>query len=223
MNLHVIILAAGQGTRMKSDLPKVMHPLAGKALAQHVVDTASQLSPTRIHLVYGHKGEQVKAGIQSEILSLVEQSEQLGTGHAVAQALPGIEGDAQVLILYGDVPLTSVETLTQFVAMSAGKLGILTMTLPDAAGYGRIVRDERGVVTAIVEEKDATEVQKAIKEINTGIMAVSAALLTTWLPELSNNNAQGEYYLTDIVAKAVQHGLGIVTMQLYGQSTALFT
>jgi len=213
MSLHVVVLAAGQGTRMKSDLPKVMHRLAGKALAQHVVDTASLLAPQRIHLVYGHQGELVKKGIASDLLIWVEQQQQLGTGHAVAQALPGISEDAQILILYGDVPLIAIETLRQFVSESTGKLGVLTLVKEDATGYGRIVRNSQGQTVAIVEQKDASEAQQSIKEINTGIMSVTAKNLKKWLPELSNDNAQGEYYLTDIVAKAVEDGIAIVTLQ----------
>ncbi len=213
MELHVVILAAGQGTRMKSALPKVMHQLAHKPLAQHVIDTASRLEPAKIHLVYGHQGELVKQGLSGENLSWVNQGQQLGTGHAVDQALPSIPDSAQVLVLYGDVPLTGMATLKNFIAESSGKLGILSISLPDATGYGRIVRNSAGRVQAIVEEKDANPQQKTIREINTGIMTAPAALLKSWLPELSNANAQGEYYLTDIVAMAVTDKVDIFTME----------
>ena len=211
MSLHIVILAAGQGTRMRSELPKVMHKLAGKPLLQHVIDTAGQLLPQGIHVVFGHKGEVVRAGIQSEEVNWVHQAQQLGTGHAVAQTLESIPEDAQVLVLYGDVPLTSKDTLQRFLNDSGSQLGILTVNLDDASGYGRIVRNSNGQVLAIVEQKDATEEQKQIREINTGIMSVPAYYLKTWLPLLSNQNAQGEYYLTDIVAMAVAQNLAIST------------
>lgn len=213
MSLHIVILAAGQGTRMKSELPKVMHRLAGKPLVQHVIDTADKLNPEAIHLVYGHKGNIVKEGVVGENLTWSHQAEQLGTGHAVAQALPNIPDASHVLILYGDVPLTSLGTLSSFVEASKGKLGVLTVVMDNPTGYGRIVRDESGSVTSIVEQKDASEAQKEIKEINTGIMAMPSHLLKSWLPELSNNNAQGEYYLTDVVALAVEDNVSIITGQ----------
>ncbi|MDG9666516.1 bifunctional UDP-N-acetylglucosamine diphosphorylase/glucosamine-1-phosphate N-acetyltransferase GlmU [Hahella sp. CR1] len=213
MSLHIIILAAGQGTRMKSELPKVMHCVAGKPLVQHVIDTARRLEPENITVVYGHKGDVVQAGVTGPGLLWAHQAEQLGTGHAVAQGLQNLSDDGQALILYGDVPLTSVATLKNFLAVSHGKLGVLTVTLDNPAGYGRIVRNDAGSVVAIVEQKDATEEQKAINEINTGIMAVPASRLKEWLPKLSNSNAQGEYYLTDIVALAVESGVDIVTAQ----------
>ncbi|WP_020405483.1 bifunctional UDP-N-acetylglucosamine diphosphorylase/glucosamine-1-phosphate N-acetyltransferase GlmU [Hahella ganghwensis] len=211
MSLHIVILAAGQGTRMRSELPKVMHRLAGKPLVQHVIDTAASLSPQGTHLVYGHKGDMVKAGVHGEHLHWAHQKEQLGTGHALAQALPEIPEDCQVLVLYGDVPLTSSATLESFLKLSTGKLGVLTVELDDATGYGRIVRDDQGRVTEIVEQKDANEQQRRIREINTGIMSMPAAKLNEWLPKLSNSNAQGEYYLTDVVAMAVADGTEIVT------------
>ncbi|OZG73218.1 UDP-N-acetylglucosamine diphosphorylase/glucosamine-1-phosphate N-acetyltransferase [Hahella sp. CCB-MM4] len=211
MSLHIVILAAGQGTRMRSELPKVMHRLAGKPLVQHVIDTASTLSPAGMHLVYGHKGEVVKEGVQGSHLHWAHQKEQLGTGHAVAQALPEIPENSQVLVLYGDVPLTSSATLQSFFQLSTGRLGILTVELEDATGYGRIVRNDQGNVVEIVEQKDANEVQRKIREINTGIMSIPAGKLKEWLPKLSNSNAQGEYYLTDVVAMAVADGTEIVT------------
>ena len=213
MSLNIVILAAGQGTRMKSSLPKVIHKLAGKPLVQHVIDTAKELEPTQISLVYGHKAEVLKSVVVDTDINWVEQKEQLGTGHAVAQVLPNFKDgdDSQVLILYGDVPLIQADTLREFNSVSQGKLGILTVTLANSTGYGRIIRDDSGSVVAIVEEKDATPEQKEIKEINTGIMSVPASFLATWLPKLSNSNAQGEYYLTDIVEMAVQDDIPIVT------------
>ncbi len=212
--LHVVILAAGQGSRMKSALPKVLHAVAGRPMLHHVIGTAKQLGAETIHTVIGHGADQVKAVTPETSVNWVVQSEQLGTGHAVAQALPDLPDDARVLVLYGDVPLTRVDTLEAMVAdLDDRTLGLLTVTLDDPAGYGRIVRDEAEQVTAIVEQKDATEAQRAIQEVNTGILAVSAKHLKSWLPTLSNANAQGEYYLTDIIAMAVDHGLSISVAQ----------
>ncbi len=212
--LHVVILAAGQGSRMKSALPKVLHAVAGRPMLHHVIGTAKQLGAETIHTVIGHGADQVKAVTPETSVNWVVQSEQLGTGHAVAQALPDLPDDARVLVLYGDVPLTRVDTLEAMVAdLDDRTLGLLTVTLDDPAGYGRIVRDEAEQVTAIVEQKDATEAQRAIREVNTGILAVSAKHLKSWLPTLSNANAQGEYYLTDIIAMAVDHGLSISVAQ----------
>ncbi len=212
--LHVVILAAGQGSRMKSALPKVLHAVAGRPMLHHVIGTAKQLGAETIHTVIGHGADQVKAVTPETSVNWVVQSEQLGTGHAVAQALPDLPDDARVLVLYGDVPLTRVDTLEAMVAdLDDHTLGLLTVTLDDPAGYGRIVRDEAEQVTAIVEQKDATEAQRAIQEVNTGILAVSAKHLKSWLPTLSNANAQGEYYLTDIIAMAVDHGLSISVAQ----------
>ena len=205
MSTDVVILAAGQGSRMKSSLPKVLHPIGGKPLAQHVIDTALRLQADRIHLVIGHGADQVRATLQGEHLQWAVQESQLGTGHAVAQALPNIPEGGTVLILYGDVPLTRDATLRELLAVAeAGRLGVITVTLDNPTGYGRIVRDGEGRVVAIVEHKDASAEQLAIQEVNTGIMAVPAQLLKQWLPKLSNQNAQGEYYLTDIIAMAVQ-------------------
>ncbi len=212
--LHVVILAAGQGSRMKSALPKVLHAVAGRPMLHHVIGTAKQLGAETIHTVIGHGADQVKAVTPETSVNWVVQSEQLGTGHAVAQALPDLPDDARVLVLYGDVPLTRVDTLEAMVAdLDDRTLGLLTVTLDDPAGYGRIVRNGDGQVTSIVEQKDATEAQRAIREVNTGILAVSAKHLKSWLPTLSNANAQGEYYLTDIIAMAVDHGLSISVAQ----------
>lgn len=201
--LHIVILAAGQGTRMKSRLPKVCHPIAGQAMIRHVVDTALTLGP-HVSVVVGHGAEHVKKELADLPVQFVTQSEQLGTGHAVAQALPNIQPDQRVLVLYGDVPLIGADTLRALVTLEqADHLTLLTAQLDDPAGYGRIVRSADNHVTAIVEQKDATADQLAISEINTGFMALPAERLQQWLPRLSSDNAQGEYYLTDLVALAV--------------------
>ncbi len=211
--MNVVILAAGQGKRMHSNLPKVLHPVAGKALAQHVIDTARLLSPERLIVVYGHGGEAVRSTLAAADILWAEQARQLGTGHALAQALPQLGGSAQTLVLYGDVPLTTPETLKRLLQAGRGGLSILTVDLADPGGYGRIVRDGSGQVVSIVEEKDATPEQRAIREVNTGIMAMPTARLAEWLGSLKNNNAQGEYYLTDVVALAVDAGLPVRTAQ----------
>lgn len=213
-SLHVVILAAGQGSRMKSALPKVLHRIAGKPMLHHVMDTARELGAAGIHGVIGHGADQVKAITPAEDVQWALQEQQLGTGHAVAQALPALPDDARVLILYGDVPLTRPETLESLVSqVSEDSLGLLTVTLDNPDGYGRILRNEAGHVTAIVEQKDATEAQKAVNEVNTGILAVSARHLKDWLPQLSNSNAQGEYYLTDIIAMAAANGVTVSVAQ----------
>lgn len=212
MALEVIILAAGQGTRMRSSLPKVLHPLAGKPMVGHVVDTASQLDPSQIHVVIGHGAEQLVTYLDGRSVNLVNQLEQLGTGHAVDQAMPAVDADSTVLILYGDVPLVQLETLKTMVSLAEQQLALLTVELKDATGYGRIVRGSTGQVTAIVEQKDAMPEQLDIREINTGILALPASWLKRWLPELSSNNAQGEYYLTDIIAMAAQECLTITAI-----------
>ena len=210
--LSVIILAAGQGTRMCSALPKVLHLLADRPLLEHVIDTAEQIGADDIHVVYGHGGELVPSALTHRNVVWVVQQQQLGTGHAVAQALPHIKPGNQVLVLYGDVPLTSVETLKQLVASAADDgFGLLTVTLADPAGYGRIIRDSNGEVVRIVEHKDASTAERCVNEVNTGILTASSERLTGWLKRLDNNNVQGEYYLTDIVAMAVQDGLAIST------------
>ena len=213
MSLDIVILAAGQGTRMRSALPKVLHPVAGKAMLGHVIDTARLLKPQGIHVVIGHGAELVRERLAADDLNFVLQSEQLGTGHAVAQALPALSAE-RVLILYGDVPLIEVETLQRLLQLvSEQQLGLLTVNLNDPTGYGRIVRDEQGVVKAIVEHKDASAEQRLIREGNTGILAVPGKKLGDWLGRLSNSNAQGEYYLTDVIAMAVADGLVVATEQ----------
>ncbi len=212
--LDILVLAAGKGTRMRSDLPKVLHPVGGKALVQHVVDTARQVGSERIFIIIGHGAEKVEEKMAAPDVRFILQAQQLGTGHAVQQALPQLRDDATVLILYGDVPLTRAETLQKLIAhVNDQQMGLLTVNLPDPTGYGRILRDASGAVTAIVEHKDATDEQRQVKEINTGIMAVKAKHLQQWLPQLTNNNAQGEYYLTDIIALARQNGVAIQVEQ----------
>jgi bifunctional UDP-N-acetylglucosamine pyrophosphorylase/glucosamine-1-phosphate N-acetyltransferase len=211
--VQVVILAAGQGKRMHSNLPKVLHPVAGKALAQHVIDTARTLGPQKLVVVYGHGGDVVRSTLAAADLSWAEQAQQLGTGHAVAQAVPQFSDAPCTLVLYGDVPLTSAATLKRLLHAGRDALAILTVDLADPSGYGRIVRDGAGNVQRIVEEKDATAAEKAICEINTGIMAIPTAHLVDWLGRLKNDNAQGEYYLTDIVALAVAEGLPVRTAQ----------
>lgn len=210
--LNVVILAAGAGTRMKSALPKVLHPLAGRPLLQHVLRTAHELKPKKIIVVYGHGGQQVPQALATEQVQWVEQAQQLGTGHAVTQTLVHLDKQSVTLILYGDVPLLRDVTLSNLVAQAAGgALALLTVHLTEPHGYGRIIRDNHGKVNCIVEEKDATAQQRAITEVNTGIMAVASNQLHKWLAQLKNNNAQKEYYLTDIIAMAVKDGVSVHT------------
>ena len=214
MGLGVIILAAGQGKRMKSTLPKVLHRLSGKPLLGHVIDCARALSPQEIVVVYGHGGEQVpQAFADQDDLRWAEQAEQLGTGHAVQQAMPLLDSSDRVLVLYGDVPLTRPETLGDLIAVAGDGFGLLTVDLDNPTGYGRIVRDHEGRVRRIVEQKDANPDELAICEINTGIMFMPRARLQDWLSGLSNSNAQGEYYLTDVLSKAVAEGFEIKVCQ----------
>jgi bifunctional UDP-N-acetylglucosamine pyrophosphorylase/glucosamine-1-phosphate N-acetyltransferase len=213
MKLDVIILAAGQGTRMRSSLPKVLHPLGGKALVQHVIDTAAGFSDSSIHVVYGHGAEMVLNQLGDQDVNWVMQEEQLGTGHAVQQAMPHIGDDSVVMILYGDVPLIRKETLEGLLGIVAeDTLALLTIELQDSTGYGRIVRNAKGDVERIVEHKDATEEEREIKEINTGILAATSRNMENWLGRLDNNNSQKEYYLTDIIEMAVQDGIGVKTV-----------
>ena len=213
MSLEIVILAAGQGTRMRSALPKVLHPIAGDSMLGHVIHSARQLDPQRIHVVIGHGADVVRERLAADDLNFVLQDKQLGTGHATAQAVPFITADT-VLILYGDVPLIEVETLQRLLKhVVPGQMGLLTVELDDPTGYGRIVRDASGKVAAIVEHKDASEAQRAITEGNTGILAVPASHLADWMSRLSNNNAQGEYYLTDVIEMAVDDGLVVATEQ----------
>lgn len=213
MSTTVVILAAGKGTRMRSKLPKVLQPLAGRPLLGHVIETAKKIHAQDIITIFGHGGDLVQNAFLNENIQWVEQVEQLGTGHAVKVTLPVLPKDGISLILSGDVPCVQQSTLQRLIDVSTKTgMGIVTLNLADSTGYGRIVRkDEK--IQAIVEHKDATEEQRQIKEINTGIYCVSNAKLHEWLPKLSNNNAQGEYYLTDIVAMALQDGLEISSIQ----------
>lgn len=213
MDVSVVVLAAGKGSRMKSALPKVLHPLAGVPLAEHVVTGAKALSD-QIVMVVGHGAEKVREHFDSVSgVSFCEQLEQLGTGHAVTQALPLLSSTGTVLVLYGDVPLTKPETLNALISVvNDTTMGLLTVSVIDPTGYGRIVRDEHGNVARIVEHKDASEAELEITEVNSGIMALPANCLHEWLPKLSNNNAQGEYYLTDLIAMAVDQNVLVKTV-----------
>jgi bifunctional UDP-N-acetylglucosamine pyrophosphorylase/glucosamine-1-phosphate N-acetyltransferase len=221
--MNVVILAAGMGKRMQSALPKVLHPLAGKPLLQHVIDTARQLRPSKLCVIYGHGGAAVPemvvtlAGIGEAPIDTALQQPQLGTGHAVMQAVPQLDENVPTLVLYGDVPLTTADSLRRLVdAAGSDKLGILTVEQANPFGLGRIVR-EAGRIVRIVEEKDASEQERAIREINSGILVVPTRHLKRWLGALSNNNAQGEYYLTDIVAQAVADGVEVVSASPAGE------
>lgn len=209
MSFSAVILAAGKGTRMYSNLPKVLHTLAGRPMVKHVIDTCTGIGANNIHLVYGHGGEQMQALLADEHVNWVLQAEQLGTGHAVNQACPDLADNEKVLILYGDVPLISSETLENLLyAQPDGGIALLTVMLDDPTGYGRIIR-RNGPVVAIVEQKDASEEQKLIKEINTGVMVANGGDLKRWLSALKNDNAQGEYYLTDIIEIAHDEGRAV--------------
>jgi bifunctional UDP-N-acetylglucosamine pyrophosphorylase/glucosamine-1-phosphate N-acetyltransferase len=210
MPLSVVILAAGQGKRMASDLPKVLQPLAGRPLLAHVVATARSLKPDAIHIVHGHGAEQVRAAVTGADLRWALQAEQKGTGHALVQAMPGIPDDHTVLVLYGDVPLLRAGTLSDLIARAGPKsFALLSARLDDPAGYGRVVRDTAGRVARIVEHKDANHKERAIPEINTGVLAAPAARLRAWLGALKADNVQGEYYLTDCIGAAVRDGCAV--------------
>ncbi|WP_291990106.1 bifunctional UDP-N-acetylglucosamine diphosphorylase/glucosamine-1-phosphate N-acetyltransferase GlmU [Candidatus Accumulibacter sp. ACC007] len=215
--MNIVILAAGQGKRMHSNLPKVLHPVAGKALVAHVIDAARSLVPQTICLVYGHGGDAVRTSVDAPDLHWVVQEPQLGTGHAVMQAVPQLSAAETTLVLYGDVPLIQAETLRKLVHAARGALAILTVELADPTGYGRIVHNAAGEVVRIVEQKDATAEERSIREVNTGIIALPTARLAEWLGRLSNDNAQQEYYLTDIVGMAVADGVPIRTTQPQGE------
>ena len=222
MTLSVVILAAGQGKRMRSALPKVLHAVAGKPMIEHVLDVAAKLSAEAPIIIHGYGGEPLMKALDERSIIWIEQSEQLGTGHAVAQALTSIPQDAMVLILYGDVPLLRSETLRRLVsAAEQSGFGLLTIALSDPAGYGRIVRDPDGDIVKIVEHKDASADELDIDEVNTGIMALRGAYLHEWIPQLSNDNAQGEYYLTDCVTLAVGRGLRVASVQAADEGEVL--
>ena len=222
MPLSIIILAAGQGKRMNSDLPKVLQPLAGRPLLEHVIAAAQSLDPEHICVVYGHGGARVQAALSGADVDWVLQAQQLGTGHAVMQALPLIPDDHTVLILYGDVPLIRPATLAKMLASAtagslvAGSLVLLTALLDEPEGYGRIVRDGSGQVRTIVEQRDATPEQRRIREINTGVMAARAEHLRRWLLDVTSNNQQQEFYLTDVVGIASADGARIDTVAATG-------
>jgi len=209
MVLEVIILAAGKGSRMQSTLPKVLHALAGAPLLQHVVNTAKKLNPHAIHVVVGHEADAVRAAFSQESLRFHEQADQLGTGHAVIQAIPHCQPDSIVLVLYGDVPLIQAETLSTLCEAATQSPAMLSVLLENPEGYGRVVRDAQGEFQAVVEDKDATQDQRHIKEVNTGILAAPASLLTALLKQVTNTNQQREYYLPDILALARADGLSI--------------
>jgi bifunctional UDP-N-acetylglucosamine pyrophosphorylase/glucosamine-1-phosphate N-acetyltransferase len=210
--LEIVILAAGQGKRMYSDLPKVLHTVAGKPLLGHVLDTARALKPAAIHVVYGHGGEQVRAAFaQDRDVTWVHQAEQKGTGHALVQAMPKVADQATVLVLYGDVPLIRTLTLQELLVAAGNGLALLTVELDDPGAYGRLLRDPAGRVTRIVESKDASPEEAAVREIYTGFLAAPAVRLRKWLAALKNHNAQGEYYLTDIISMAVSEQVAIAT------------
>ncbi|MDP2787872.1 MAG: bifunctional UDP-N-acetylglucosamine diphosphorylase/glucosamine-1-phosphate N-acetyltransferase GlmU [Pseudomonadota bacterium] len=209
--MNVVILAAGKGTRMKSDLPKVLHPLAGRPLITHVLAAADQLGPTATCVIYGHGGETLPQAIGRGDLIWAKQEPQLGTGHAVQQAVPHLDPNAICLILYGDVPLTRPETLQEMTLIAReGAIALLTVHLANPTGYGRIVRNARGQVERIVEQKDASPEELAINEVNTGILCLPAGKLAGWLARLGNNNAQGEYYLTDVIGMAAAEGERVI-------------
>jgi bifunctional UDP-N-acetylglucosamine pyrophosphorylase/glucosamine-1-phosphate N-acetyltransferase len=210
--LSVIILAAGLGKRMRSEVPKVLHPLAGRPMVAHVIERARELAPDAIHVVYGHGGERLRATVADADLRWWLQAEQLGTGHAVSQAMPGVPDDHTVLVLYGDVPLVRSASLRRLLEADSD-VALITVTLPNPKGYGRIVR-RQGKVVAIVEERDATPEQAVITEVNTGLMALRAASLRRWLAQLRNDNAQGEYYLTDIISMAFAEGVDMLGIQI---------
>ncbi|MCP3024104.1 bifunctional UDP-N-acetylglucosamine diphosphorylase/glucosamine-1-phosphate N-acetyltransferase GlmU [Cupriavidus basilensis] len=211
--MNIVILAAGMGKRMNSALPKVLHPLAGRPLLAHVIETARKLLPTRLVVVVGHGADRVREAVGAPDVAFALQAEQLGTGHAVAQALPLLDDSQPTLVLYGDVPLTEAATLQRLVAAAGSeRFGILTVEMDDPTGYGRIVR-EAGKIVRIVEQKDASEPQRAIREINTGIILAPTGPLRRWLSTLRNDNAQGEYYLTDAVERAVADGMEVVSAQ----------
>ncbi|MDO4697369.1 MAG: bifunctional UDP-N-acetylglucosamine diphosphorylase/glucosamine-1-phosphate N-acetyltransferase GlmU [Pasteurellaceae bacterium] len=211
--LSVVILAAGKGTRMYSDLPKVLHPIAGKPMVKHVIDTAKQLNADNIHLIYGHGGELLQQRLAEEPVNWVLQAEQLGTGHAMQQAAPFFADDENILMLYGDAPLITKETLEKLIAAKPDNgIGLLTVVLENPTGYGRILR-ENGSVVGIVEQKDANPEQLKIQEINTGVMVANGASFKKWLAQLDNNNAQGEYYITDVIAMANRDGFKVQAIQ----------
>ena len=213
MSLEIIVLAAGEGKRMHSALPKVLHPLAGRPLLAHVLDTAKALAPRKVIVVHGHGGDQVKATFNGVNVEWVEQAKQMGTGHAVMQALPRVDGESVALVVYGDVPLVRGETLRRLADAARGGLAILTAEPPSPDGYGRIVRGANGAVERIVEHKDASPAEREVREVNAGFLAATKAHLDAWLARVQNRNVQGEYYLTDVIALAVGDAVPITTVK----------
>ncbi|MFT4173427.1 MAG: bifunctional UDP-N-acetylglucosamine diphosphorylase/glucosamine-1-phosphate N-acetyltransferase GlmU [Rhodocyclaceae bacterium] len=211
--MQIVILAAGQGKRMRSRLPKVLQPIAARPMLAHVLDTARALAPQHICVVYGHGGDLVRAALSAPDVVWAEQAQQLGTGHAVQQAMPQLDDDGMALVLYGDVPLTRPETLKALVDASGQGVALLTVNMDQPTGYGRIIRDAVGQVRRIVEEKDASPEQRLVKEVNTGILCAPVRALRDWLSRLSNDNSQGEYYLTDIIGMAVDDGMPVTAVQ----------
>ena len=214
MPLEVIVLAAGQGKRMRSDLPKVLHPIGGRPLLAHVLDAAHALEPKKILVVHGHGAEKVRAAFADARVEWVLQAEQLGTGHAVQQAMKHASGNGDVLILYGDVPLVRAESLKRLIAASRAGVAVMTTEVQDAKGYGRILRGSDGNVERIVEERDATSAERRIREVNAGMMALSGTRLLAWARKISNRNAQNEYYLTDLVRFAVKEEVPVVAVKV---------
>ncbi|MFP6797153.1 MAG: bifunctional UDP-N-acetylglucosamine diphosphorylase/glucosamine-1-phosphate N-acetyltransferase GlmU [Pseudomonadales bacterium] len=209
MRLEVIVLAAGQGTRMQSSVPKVLHVVGGRPLLEHVINTASDLNPETLNVVVGHGRAEVEARLETSDVAWVDQGEQKGTGHAVIQAMDNVDPSATVLVLYGDVPLIKKTTLEQCIAAAGDGIGIVTVEMPDPQGLGRILRESDGQISAIIEEQDATEQQRTIKEVNTGILAASAATLAPLLASIETRNSQGEYYLTDVISLAASSGIKV--------------
>lgn len=219
--INVVVLAAGKGTRMHSELPKVLHTIAGRSMLQHVLDTAGAISASSIHVVIGHGAERLREAMSKQPVNLVVQEPQRGTAHAVQQALPYLEHDAIAVVLYGDVPLMTQESLEALLApVSADCMAVLTCKMANPSGLGRILRDSKGDISAIVEEKDATAEQKEIKEINTGIMAFPVARLHQWLPRITPNNAQNEFYLTDVIRLAREDGCNVTTHTISDEKEA---
>ncbi|MEE4107717.1 MAG: bifunctional UDP-N-acetylglucosamine diphosphorylase/glucosamine-1-phosphate N-acetyltransferase GlmU, partial [Halieaceae bacterium] len=218
MKLEVIVLAAGQGTRMRSRLPKVLHPLAQRPLLSHVLETARSLSPSRIHVVIGHGADQVRETLDADDINWVLQDQQLGTGHAVLQAIPAVDPDSTVLVLYGDVPLLRAETLLRLIDSAPA---LLTADFDDPTGYGRVIRDAQNQLVGVIEHKDADAAQRAVREVNTGVLAYPAALLADYLPKVGNHNAQGEYYLPDVLSMAVAAGHRVAALQAGDASEVL--
>ena len=207
--LEVIILGAGKGTRMRSSLPKVLHSLAGKPLIHHVIDTARQLGAANIHVVVGHDADAVESAVSSHDVSCYRQTEQLGTGHAVKQAIPACRPESTVIVLFGDVPLLTHQTLASVIEMAASGPVVLAAKVDDPSGYGRVVRDGQGSFVRVVEHKDANKQERELNEINTGVLAASGAQLASWLNQIDNDNSQGEYYLPDVLGVATREGVSV--------------